>query len=754
MLKIRNSLTLCVAAVFSLVSPLIIAQTITNNDEKITQSLTIPYSQKSAIIDGELNDPIWLEANTLALNIVNDPWNNEESPVQTTAKIIENGEFLYISFIAQDPNPENIQASLGDRDTKWGDDLVAVKLDTFNTRRLNYQFMVNPFGVQIDAINNEITGETNTSWDGIWQSYGKITEQGYQVELAIPYRILNFADNNEKKTWAIELLRLYPRDTRLRISHMTLDRNNNCWLCQAPEIKGFKNAKAGKKIMLTPAIVAQRDESRDIYDSNDNWHSENDIDAGLDLRWGINANTLLNVTLNPDFSTVESDAGQLSINKTFSLYYEEKRQFFTENSDYFSSNYDLVYSRNIADPDYGAKLTGSQDKHSYGVFVTNDTETNFIVPGNTQSYIASLNTESHSGAIKYRYDASDALSIGAISTLRSADNYHNYVFGIGGKYKFDDSNSILAQWLSSDTKHLGSFQDQALKLNYIHDSEDWRIDVEHQDIGKDFRADLGYMPYADYQSERILVDRYFYGETDSIWQEATLSGQWQIKHNDDGELLEKSLASSFGIYGPMLSYFDIMFTHAEKVGLRENVSLKAIDNNTTLFIENQAVFHADIQPSNKLYSAIDITIGDKIDYENNRLGDYKEISANITYNATKHLEIDFYQTYAELEADDANVYKASLTELRLSYQFDVRSYIKLNMIYSNIKINKANNPLIYGVSKKNNDLSAQLIYAYKINPQTVFFLGYSDFSYQDDDLMNLERAERTFFTKISYAWLP
>lgn len=749
MFIIRNSYVIAVAAVFSLFSTIINAQDTTDS----IQSLSIPYSKNSAKIDGDLTDAIWLEANTIELNIVNDPWNNEASPVKTTAKIVENGEFLYVSFIAQDPNPENIQASLGDRDTKWGDDLVAIKLDTFNTRRLNYQFMVNPFGVQIDAINNEMTGVTNTSWDGIWQSYGKITEQGYQVELAIPYRILNFADNNDIKTWAIELVRLYPRDTRLRISHIPLNRDNNCWLCQAPEIKGFKNAKAGKKIMLTPAIVAQRDQYRDVYDNSEDWHSNNDIDAGLDLRWGINANTLLNVTLNPDFSTVESDAGQLSINKTFSLYYEEKRQFFTENSDYFSSNYDLVYSRNIADPDYGAKLTGSEDKHSYGIFLTNDTETNFIVPGNTQSYIASLNTESHSGALKYRYDASDDLSIGAISTLRTADNYHNYVFGIDGKYKFNDSNSILAQWLSSDTEHLGSFQDQALKLNFVHDSEYWRVDAEHQDIGKDFRADLGYMPYADYQAERILVDRLFYGESDSIWQEAKISGQWQIKHSDNGELLEKSLATSFSIDGPLLSFFDLMLTHADKVGLRHNENLMAITNNTTLFTENQAVFHADIQPSNKLYSAIDITLGDKIDYDNNRLGDYKEFSANITYNATKHLEIDFYQTYGELDADSANVYKASLTELRLSYQFDVQSYLKLNLVYSNIKRNPHNNPMI-DVSQKNNDLAAQLIYAYKINPQTVFFLGYSDFSYQDDDLRSLERAERTFFTKISYAWLP
>jgi hypothetical protein len=729
--------------------------------------LSIPHTNLEMKVDGELNDAIWQQALDIPLNIVNSPWDNKPSPVITTAKVIENGAFLYISFLAQDPNPELIKAFLGDRDTRWGDDLVGFKLDTYNNRRLSYEFFVNPHGVQHDNIKNEMTGGSDSAWDGIWESAGKVTANGYQVEIAIPYHILNFEDNDNVKTWAMELIRLYPRDTRLRISHIELDRDDACWLCQIPEITGFKDAKASKNLMLTPTLVASNSETRDIFSSTSDWQSEDDFDAGLDVRWGINANTLLNVTVNPDFSNVESDAGQLSVNKTYSLFYNEKRQFFVENSEYFSSNFDLVYTRNIADPEYGAKLTGTQGNHSYGAFMTNDTQTNIILPGNTGSRLISLDETSESGAIKYRYDVNDDLSVGAISTLRQTDSYHNVVSGVDSKYRLNDSNTLQAQILMADTKDAAHFTesgqeenltDHAFKVEYKHDSEYWQVFAEHQEIGENFRADLGFMPRADYQKSKVLVNRLMYGEPDSAWQEIRLAGQWQILHNENGELLERSIGSSFNIDGPMLSMLDIMVVAADKVGLRRhelNYNLpidNSIDGNTERFQENQAVIYGSIQPTAQISTELEITFGDKIDYDNNRLGDFIVLYGNVSYNVNKHLEFEFSHIYSDLEADNANVFTENLTELRVSYQFNVNSYLKLNLVYTDIDYNLENNPTAY--TAKSNNLSTQLIYAYKINPQTVFYLGYSDNSYQDERLKNLEREQRTIYSKISYAWLP
>jgi hypothetical protein len=732
-----------------------------NDSANLTvKNFTIPHSKKSITIDGDLSDKAWQQALTIPLNIVNDPWNNLPSPVKTTAKIIENGKYLYVSFVADDPHPEKIIGFLGDRDTKWGDDLVGIKLDTFNSRRLNYTFLVNPFGVQNDSIQNEITSDNNYLWDGIWQSYGKITKQGYQVEIAIPFNTLNFVQGKHDKTWAIELVRLYPRDERLRISHMPIDRNNACWVCQMPEITGFKDAEIGKNITLTPFAVASRNEHRDIY-TNDDYHSKNDADAGIDLRWGITPSTLLNATINPDFSTVESDAGQLNVNTAFSLFYDEKRAFFLENSDYFASNYNLVYTRNIADPDFGVKLTSREKNHSYGVFLTNDKETNFIMPSSTQSRLISLNEESYSGAANYRYNVNDNLSFGVIGTLRKSDSYHNYVTGIDSKYRFNNSNLALIQLLNSDSQQDnlinenqdGSFNDQAIKIDFKHNSEYWQADAGYQKIGKNFRADLGFMPRADFEKKSLNVSRIFYGNDNNRWQEMHLSGRWHTQDNENGELLERDSAVAILVYGPMLSTIDAAYHISDKVGLRQNQANNDIKNNATLFHENYVDIYADFQPTNRIFINFSTRIGDKIDFGNNRLGNIIELSPGFSVNLTNHLEVGINHTYSKLDADHKNVYIANLTDVRVSYQFDVQSYVKLSMVYSDVNRNPNNNPHTF-YSKKDRSLSTQLIYSYKLNPQTVFFLGYSDSNYQDDDLSRLKRDQRTFFSKISYAWMP
>jgi hypothetical protein len=771
-LSCNNLFVLFVA--FLLISPISVVQATiapTSNEPSELKPLNIPYHNGDITVDGELDEDLWSKALQVDLNIVNSPWNNLPSPVKTTAKLIENGEFLYVSIVAFDPEPEKIQGFLTDRDNAWGHDIVGFKLDTHNNRRLNYEFFVNPYGVQNDATFNEITGEANTSWDGLWYSFGKKTKQGYQVEIAVPYNILNFKSDGQEKKWAIELVRSYPRDTKLRISHVPLNRDNPCWLCQYPEAVGFENAKTGQSLRLTPSLTATRNELRDIYaDSKDissDWATKDDVEAGIDLRWAINANNLFNATINPDFSTVESDSGQLNVNTNFSLFYEEKRAFFLDNSDYFSSDFNLIYTRNIAAPDYGAKLTGRVDKHSYGVFTTNDTKTNILLPGNLNSGVVTLNKESNSSALRYRYDYDEDLTIGTIATLRSADDYHNYVVGFDARYRLSDSNAIKAQVLNSDTLYSediipapmelaksvelnnDSFSDQAFKLNFIHDSEYWLVDIDHQNIGADFRADLGFMPKADIKTDTVFVRRSFYAEQDSLWQEAGVSGKWQIVHNTNNELIERELVAGFIIDGPLQSEFELAYVHGERVGLRHDDTITDIDGNTTMFNEDQVRLFTNATLNNRTYASLSMAVGDKIDYSSNRLGSLIEATGNITVFITDHLEFDFYQTYSKLDAKedgkDVNVYLANISELRLSYQFDVRSYLKLSVVYHDIE---------YTDSEQYKDLSTQLIYAYKINPQTVFFLGYSDYSQQDYDLTKLKAKERTFFTKVSYAWAP
>lgn len=770
----KSSIALALSGYLLSLSQPINANTLNNID--------IPHTSETMDLDGELNENFWQSAKVISLDIVNSPYDNTPAPVKTTARIIENGEYIYVSFIAEDPNPESIQATLGNRDTKWWDDLVGIKIDTLNNRRTSYNFFINALGVQNDEIYDEINQEPNDLWDGIWHSYGKITNTGYQVEVALPFSMLNFEQSSDIKTWPIELMRSYPRDTSLRLSHVPLDRDNNCWVCQYPSAQGFKDAQVGHNVTLTPALVLSKEQSRDIYDDSDDWHDDDTTEASLDLRWGITTSTLLNATINPDFSAVESDAGQLNINETFSLFYDEKRPFFIENSEFFSSPSNLVYTRNIADPDYGVKLTGSQGKHNYGVLVSHDSQTNFILSGNLSARVASIASESHSSALRYRFDANEQLSLGAISTLRTADGYHNYVLGVDGSYRFTESDLLTAQWLNSNTKYPNdlfrqfcrdgcqdisstsgneqllrsqnneSFNDNAYNIKYSHNSEYWQLSANHESFGQNFKADLGFIPRTDQTKNGVAVKRKFYSdEQDNFWQDLSINGHWNITHSENGELISKEFSSSLVFDGPLLSLYEIKYTLADRVGLRDNQLTLAIDDNTEMFSEDQLEIYAKIRPTNNTFYSIIANIGDKIDYENNRQGKYYRVKANFTWNPTRHTEFDIYQTVSELEADGDRVYLANLTDFRLTYYFDAKSYLKVSVVYSDINQNEQNNPNNF-YSQRQNNLSTQIIYAYKLNPQTAVYVGYSDSSYEDDYLDKLTREQRTLFAKLTYAW--
>ena len=169
--------------------------------------LDIPTIDEDIEVDGEFNEPQWQQAVQVMLKYETSPGENIAAPVTTYAKVYASQTSLYFAFIANDPSPEKIRVNLRDRDKSWGDDMVGIKLDTFNNARLAYEFFINPYGVQGDSIENELTGEESDAWDGIWYSKGKLTDQGYQVEVQLPLRLFNFDDRNPLQTWGIELIR-------------------------------------------------------------------------------------------------------------------------------------------------------------------------------------------------------------------------------------------------------------------------------------------------------------------------------------------------------------------------------------------------------------------------------------------------------------------------------------------------------------------------------------------------------------------
>ncbi|WP_206486349.1 carbohydrate binding family 9 domain-containing protein [Thalassotalea sp. G2M2-11] len=757
-------------------------------------NIMIPRMSGDITIDAKLDEPQWQNAQKVLVNNVTRPHDNIPSPVNTEALLMEDGETFYLAFIAHDPNPEQIRAFLRDRDKSWGDDVVGIKIDTYNDQRTAYRFLVNPLGSQIDGIESEITKKESDSWDGIWDSAGEINDEGYVVELALPLRMLNFTEKKGLQDWGIELLRLYPRDERLRLSNVYLDRANNCELCQLHTAEGFSGAKQGDNLTITPSVVTGKNEEKDS--DNSDWHSSNNTEASLDLRWGITPDLLLNATINPDFSTVETDNAQLNINNNFALYFQEKRPFFLDNADYFDSNYNLVYTRNINAPNYGAKLTGRQNNHSFGLFVTDDSSTSVLIPGNRASAIAEIDGESKATAFRYRYNYNDDITLGWISTLRSADGYHNGVHGIDARFRLNQYDVFKFQSLYSNTQYpddmfqqfcgaddiencqnpseiecqyadcqynepllrtIGSdsFSGNAFKVGYYHNDSKWfyRATYDRQNAG--FRGDLGFISRVDQNKFSIGGDRKWYAKPGQWWSQFKIYSDWDIFHNDNNELIEKEFdinAQLNALYG---TYLRLGYSHRNKVGSRHDKSSLAIDGNTTLFTEKQWHLSLNSKPLLGVNLNARINTGDAIDYSSNRLGESNSLRLGANWNINKHLEFRVKQIFRQLNADGANVFNARLSDIRATYQFNINSFLRLTMVYNNTNRNPYNYlytaPEDITVHSKN--LSSELLYAYKINPQTVFYLGYSDNQDAERNFSDLERNQRSVFMKFSYAWI-
>ena len=217
-------------------------------------------------IDGRIDEEAWAQASPLELNYETNPGENTPPPVATRCWFLHSDSHFYVGCQADDPEPEKIRARFSDRDRAFNDDFVGVVIDTFNDERRAYEFFVNPLGVQMDLIQDDVNGNEDSSWDAIWDSAGLITDTGYQVEMAIPFSSLRFQRGEGIQDWGLDIVRIWPRDRRFRLGLNALERDVSCYLCQATKIRGFEGAEPGKNLEINPTFTTGRTESIDPGD--------------------------------------------------------------------------------------------------------------------------------------------------------------------------------------------------------------------------------------------------------------------------------------------------------------------------------------------------------------------------------------------------------------------------------------------------------------------------------------------------------
>ncbi len=705
----------------------------------------VPKVSSKVHVDAVLDEDVWEKALKLELNYEVWPGENIKPPVRTEVLFAYSKTHLYVAFRAYDPKPSEIRATVHDRDRLGTDGWVAVILDTFNDSRRTYDFFCTPLGIQADMI--ESTDGGGGLWDAIWDSAGKITDWGYCVEMAIPFNSLRFQHTKGDQIWGVDAVRSYPRSVRHHIGLFPRDRNNNCYMCQSEKLIGFSGISRSKNIEIDPTLSGILTQERESFPDGKFVKKDSSIEPGITARWSFTPNLTLSATANPDFSNVEADVARLEINKQFALFYPEKRPFFLEGAGIFNTRYRIVYTRSLADPNGGIKLTGKEGGHSIGFFSVHDNLTNLLIPSSQTSISTFIDINTLGSALRYRRDIGKASNIGIVVSDREGSDYFNRVAGLDGHLRITPKDRIIFQFLGSQTHYPenivtryqqpgDNFWGSAFDVYYSHNTRTFNWYIDYQEITPDFRADLGFITQVDYRNISGGIS-HAWRRNPGFWYTLLNLGtsyQWEKDHDDN--LLYKSFILKFDYNGPAQSF----------VGLNGNIGKRGFMG--IEFDENFIEVNAGFQPSGAISFSVYGKYGDQIDIVNVQPGKVLTLSPILRLNLGTHLAVDLGHDYERLDVEGGRLYTANLSNLRMVYQFDKRTFLRAILQFENYKFD----PDLYFFPRnpRYQHLFSQILFSYTINPQTVLFIGYSDdhFGFQG---VNLTQNNRTAFIKIGYA---
>ncbi len=702
----------------------------------------IPHIKKNIELDGKLDEAVWKQAQIIELNFEIFPAINTPADKKTTAYVYEDGKTLFVGIDARDPNPELIRSFYRDRDSLGNDDTVNIYIDPFNQRRIAYFFGTNALGMQVDGTIDDINDVLTLKWDGIWSSAGRITENGFVIEMAIPFRLMRLPENTKVKEWAIDLRRFGTRTKFKTYSNTADNRNINCRVCQYSSFKGFKHIEKGTDLQLIPSLTFQQQQLRDITVPNSSFESTDINEIGLDARWGVTDNSVLNATINPDFSQIEADIPQSEANIKFARRFQERRAFFLEGDDLFSTPVELIYTRTMVDPNWGVKFTGENDSTSWGVLAVNDDETTLLDINNQGSNFITLNQKSNNIAARYNQEVTDNLRVGTLITNRSGDDYSNQVFSIDSRYEITSGQRIFAQFMRSDSDYtaLGQseFNDTAALIRYEYTSEEWAGVISFEDFGKDFRADLGLLDRVGHKANQQKLERIWYID-EGLWSLFVLSTEHQQFKSQSGELLQETYSFGASAQGPWSSNMGINFSQQDRLESQSLFDLSFVD------------YFFSISPMSGLDVSISGQIGDAIDFSNTQIADVNSVTLAGEWNIDRHFRIELSHTYETLDVSGGELFNLTINDLRFVYQFGGRSFIRLTSQY----FLQESDPSLFNfaVEAEEESLNLELLYSFKLNSQTVFFAGYNSGRAKPNTLLKLKEKEKTAFLKFTYSWI-
>jgi Domain of unknown function (DUF5916) len=423
-----------------------------------------------------------------------NPRDGEPASQKTDAYLGYDARNFYVMFVCFQKQ-EDLRARLSHREEMDADDSVELLLDTFNDRRRAYVYTVNPRGVQGDGLWTE-GKEINLSYDAIWGSKAKITSQGFIALISVPFKSLRFPNTPEQK-WRIMLHRFMPTTSEDSYWPQYTTRIEGR-LNQTAEISGLREISPGRNMQFIPYALFRSYRAPDLRDATNPRFASKDFkgDIGGDAKFIIKDSLVLDLTGNPDFSQIESDEPQITVNQRFEVYFPEKRPFFLENSNYFDTAVNYVFTRRIANPDFGARLTGKVAKNSVGLFVVDDRSPGLLLPPHDP-----LSDSRALFAIgRYSRDIGSQSTLGFLYTDREYEGMWNRVGGADARIKLNPNWIATAQGVLSSTRTATSYlAGPSLHAAVARSGRQFNYQAVYDDTAAGFVTETGFFRRPNYR---------------------------------------------------------------------------------------------------------------------------------------------------------------------------------------------------------------------------------------------------------------
>ncbi|HUF02632.1 MAG TPA: carbohydrate binding family 9 domain-containing protein [Aridibacter sp.] len=747
--------------------------------------VTIPYFDEQPVIDGHLDDEVWKRAAVFKDFIQTEPGDLVPPSRETIAYMGYDSKNLYIAFFCFD-EPDKIRATVAKRDSVGGEDYVGVFLDTFGDQRRAYILQFNPLGIQADGIKTVSDFRSDFSVDIVMESKGAIVENGWSVEVRIPFKSLRY-EAGEGKMWGVDFWRRIDRFNREIVGWMPMRRGVS-ELRQLGRITGLVGIDTERTIEIVPSVTVSQSGQR-VVDSNippgsffDNEGLEADV--GVSVKFQVTPNVTIDLAVNPDFAEVEADAPVVRANERFPIFFPEKRPFFLEGKDIFDSPLQIVNTRNIADPDVAAKVTGKIGKNTFGVMTAVDRFPNT----DTRAYV---------GVLRLKRDVFDNSSIGVFATQYNfGAERKNTLGGFDGRFYLNQRTLLDVQAVFTHTR--GFFYDPdtdvrkfrsgngaayRVLLDYTGRNRGWSVEASGRT--RDYRADVGFTRRTNTHGGSFRWRLGTEPKPENTLIGITTRGSHGLSADESGRLQGATLASlntnfkfqdqldvniSFGSsvekiyedeFGPRRSDTqEGAFFGADERGTLQwygeaNIG-KTFSKRFSVYAEtgfSQNALDLDFGASEVFLRVSPVYLQYLIDrqtdptLEEPPLDPGKsfrmryELRVNLQPTDSWNINLSYNRQRLTRHDSDLVAFDSNIVTLRSVYQFTRFTFARVRWDYESV----------------NRTFNGQMLFGWNPNPGTAFYVGYNDnlfykgfnpFTGMFDD--GLRRDGRSFFVRASY----